>query len=296
MSELSFTKEQFSNTFKEPKATTMRHTFERLEKYERKFDKDLSDFSIEEIDYMYKNYNYVSSVKAYMMLNKDLVRYSEMCGNPDNNFRFFQNIESMRPYANRRILSEDLLNRKASLLLNPCDVFLLLAPFYGFSSNNDFEEYMINDRSQFLDNNRIRLCTGRILKVSETLYEAALQALDTYEYQFDSGEIIELVGDSVIKLKNYYNHVRHYKSQNARVMIYKRYRTTFTELLGQQYNISNIRLSGIVDKTLKIAHDKNYESYSEIWRDEKIQQEVVQPFQISDYTCFFHYIRPYIAL
>lgn len=198
--ESSYTKEQLELVFC------------KTEPYEKELDKDICDFSLQEIIDMYKRMNF-SSFFTIANYHKFLRTYAIWClsekliADNQNHFTELNSID-LPKYINKlaidnKIFSRDQLLNVITQLKNPKDQFILIALF-EIGKSKDFQD-IIHARIEDINysTNTIKL-NGRIAEVSNEFIHYAKVANETLEYEGAKGKILPLVENGRI-VKNNYN-------------------------------------------------------------------------------------------
>lgn len=181
--------------------------------YENVINKDLFDFTKEEIMNLYlmfrtKSVFYLSSINTIInhYITWAIERgYSTNKEPPTKNIKETDLNACISPIAkNKTIITEDELYITANAIsLNPSDQFLLLAPFYGIYGKELCELSCIKREDINIEKNTVSLCTNRTLEIPEKLISIMIKSLDTYKLYTRSkkGGILEvrLAGDTVYK-------------------------------------------------------------------------------------------------
>ena len=195
--------------------TNTKNIFINLTETEEANHKDVSCFSSYEIIDYYKCLN-ATSVHSLFVINSVLSQYTQWCLQenlvPDSQNHFLEfDFATLNQYVNKLKLDNKIITREELLswlqfLPNPRDQFAILALFeFGKSKLNvELTHAHITD----IQDNSIKLCTGREPVISDELKNYALNSANTYEYVAMTGDeerINNLVGDNIIK--NYPNTV-----------------------------------------------------------------------------------------
>lgn len=151
--------------------------FSKSEEFEERLQKDLCDFTTDDIIDFYKMKNF-KSISGIQVINSHLTAYTQWCLNEnlvkDNQNHYLEiNTKIMKNCLNKMIRNqriitrEELLNRIA-LLPNAQDKFIILSLFeFGKSKNySDISNIRISD----FHNNTLELKSGRSVIVSNLLY------------------------------------------------------------------------------------------------------------------------------
>ena len=163
--------------------------FDKVKCFEEKYNKDVCCFTAYEIVDFYKTIN-ISSLESLIVLNNHLSLYVQWCLQqnlvPDCQNHFDEinndilveciNITSLK----KAIITRETLNIWLSGSNNPSDAFTMLCLFEGIKGN-DFCEILNLKMSDF-SGNKVKLCTGREMIVSDKLIELAKITDATMEY------------------------------------------------------------------------------------------------------------------
>lgn len=122
--------------------------FKRSEKYEVQYGKDLHEFTLDNIIYMYKSSNY-KSLDSIRVVNSTYSQYTTWC-NDENHFTemttsMFCNMLNKDVITNHCVTREKILEWCRELP-NPCDKFILLGLFEGLSGK-DYCEFVNLERN-----------------------------------------------------------------------------------------------------------------------------------------------------
>ena len=188
--------------------------FRRTEEFEIEYNKDICNFSVNEIIDMYKQMNIVSvdRLKSYhcilnfyavwclneRLINDNQNHFSEISGSILNNF-------TNKFALNSKIITREQLLQIISQIVNPRDQFTMIALF-EVGKSKDFQE-LINLEMADIKNNEILFPSGRKAKVSDKFIEYAAKANETLEYIGPAGKVVPLIenGKIIKKSKNTYN-------------------------------------------------------------------------------------------
>lgn len=176
------------NTTNTPKGYLIRQ-FNKAASIEERLEKDLCCFTLYEIVDFYKTLN-VSSVDSLVVLNSHLSLYTQWCLQqnlvPDcqNHYTEIQS-GSLIEYINtaafkKTIVSRDVLYSWLMNLNNPSDAFIMLALFEGIKGKEFCE--LVNLKMSDFDGNKVKLCTGRELIISDKLLSLAEESNATMIY------------------------------------------------------------------------------------------------------------------
>ena len=188
--------------------------FNKAESFEERLGKDISSFTVYEIEDFYKTLN-MTSVESLTVLNSHLSLYTQWCLQqnlvPDCQNHFAEMVSSsLVEYINTFALKKSIITRETLYewieeLVNPSDKFIMLALFEGIEGENYCELFSLK-MSDF-DGNKVKLCTGRELTVSSKLIALAEEANETLRYYTiaSNGERSFPLLDEDIIIKNYPN-------------------------------------------------------------------------------------------
>ena len=171
----------------------MNSLFNKSEKFEKMFDKDLCDFNHEEIATMYSMFGY-SDIMIYNTFNCNAKKYVEWCDQHMliedfiNHFSEF-GMADYRKYVDTRLqgkkyLSEEEFEKMVNALPNVRDQFLFRC-LYEFGKSKNYVE-ITNMRIGDIDQKNLKanLCTGRTVSVSRAFVNTAIQADEEMKYYF----------------------------------------------------------------------------------------------------------------
>lgn len=161
--------------------------FNKSASFEERLEKDIFNFTYNEILDMYKTLNYMSIDTLYV-LNSSYSQYVNWCLNENlvrdcqNHFLEF-NREILLTCVNRIAFEKRIIPRKeilnwCSQLPNPSDCFVILCVFEGISGKEYREIWEMRPEDIDWEKHIIHLCTDRDIEVSEELLEYARQAIE----------------------------------------------------------------------------------------------------------------------
>lgn len=171
--------ESLSNT------PTLIRLFKKSETFEQANNRDLCEWSATEIITFFKYLN-TGSVNTLVVYRSLLTNYTQWClqnnltETGQNNWQIItQNIlrECINKQKNIVLIRQEVLDICQDVE-NDGDAFLLLGTFEGIGSYGKSREELVEARRSDInvDNNTIKLCTGRILKISDELKYYAIEA------------------------------------------------------------------------------------------------------------------------
>lgn len=186
--------------------------FRKSAEFEFALNKDISNFTFYEILDMYKTWN-LSSCESLQVVNSQLSLYTQWClqqnlvKDAQNHFLEVKK-EQFQECINIMLNKKKIVTRQqviswANELRNPSDSFIFLAIFEGIGGKNYCE--LVNLKISDFHDGKVKLCTGREIKVSDTLYNMALESNETTDYYgVENGRELKLNPEDLI-IKNYPN-------------------------------------------------------------------------------------------
>lgn len=163
--------------------------FDKTEHFEEMCNKDVCCFTVYEIMDFYKTIN-ISSLESLVVLNSHLSLYTQWCLQqnlvPDCQNHFDEiDSDTLVKCINRATLDKSIITRKTlelwlGQLNNPSDAFVMYCLFEGIKGQNFCEIY--NLKLSDFSGNKVKLCTGREMIVSDRLVELAKITDQTIEY------------------------------------------------------------------------------------------------------------------
>ena len=170
---------------------TVISVFNKTEPYEEMYEKDLCDFSHEEISSMYSTFGY-ANVTIYNTFNYNAKKYVEWCDKHllikdyVNHFCEF-GVADFEKYVDvrleaKRYLTYEEFEELVRGIVNARDQFLFRC-LYEFGKSKNYVEIM-NMKIGDIDERNcvIKLCTGRVVSVSRKLVEVAREADEELTY------------------------------------------------------------------------------------------------------------------
>ena len=215
--------------------------FNKAEIFENKLGKDMSNFTVYEIEDFYKTLN-LRSLESLTVLHSHLSLYTQWCLQQNLVFdcqNHFVEINggSLIDYINTMALKKSIITRKTLYelidgLINPSDAFIMLALFEGIDGEMYCE--LTNLKMSDFNGNKVKLCTGRELTVSSKLVELAKESNEEKKYYslVKNKGFTFLIEDLIIK--NYPN-CRQDSQYNKSRRIYHRVRRNFEDIGIDKY-------------------------------------------------------------
>lgn len=251
--------------------------FNKFEKFEIEYGKDLSEFTTPEILDVYKMQFY-TSVETLLTLNSQFKKYTAYClyrNLVKDGQNHFNEIDKNILYDctnkvafNMSILTREQIEIEIENLYNPSEKFMMLAYFEGFRGKDscDLTEAVVEQ----IEGNEFHVASGRVLEVSNLLIKYARESANEYEYipykMSDRERNWQLMfkADDKRILKNLYNANSdepkvQKRNLNTKLLRIKNY-------LGHEaINVTSLRESGRIDLTKKLMEKGNYNSIRECY-------------------------------
>lgn len=163
--------------------------FNKSKSFEQRLNKDISNFTVYEIEDFYKTLN-MTSAESLTVLNSHLSLYTQWClqqnlvSDCQNHFAEIVS-SSLIDYINTFALKKSVITRETLYewiddFVNPSDAFIMLALFEGIEGENYCE--LFNLKMSDFDGNKVKLCTGRELTVSSKLVSLAEKSNEEMVY------------------------------------------------------------------------------------------------------------------
>ena len=169
--------------------------FEKVSSMEERLGKDISNFTFYEIIEYYKMLNTLSS-EVLRVLNSQFSLYTQWClqqnlVNDGQNHFLELRTEDYDSCINKGLLKLKVINKDILLswvdgLQNPRDRFMLLGLFEGIKGNNYCE--LANLRPEDINGNTAKLCTGRIIEISDKLKCIIEDCIEEKKYYCNTGK------------------------------------------------------------------------------------------------------------
>lgn len=192
----------------------LQRQFDKLESFENDLGKDLCNFTKDEIINIYKTFN-ISSIESLKVINSHFSLYVQWClcqnlvEDCQNHFAEINKDDLLNCIntlsIKKSVVTKEIIYEWMNQLPNPADAFLLIALFEGIKGKEFCE--LANLKMSNFDGDKVKLCTGRTIKVSDKLVSAAIDSDRTYEYFSITGKGIKNVKlkDEDLIIKNYPN-------------------------------------------------------------------------------------------
>lgn len=243
--------------------------FKTTEKFENRNQKDVCNFTTQEIENMYKTQSY-SSVNSLMMVNSLLVSYTNWCLSQgysidsQNHYSEFSG-QRLNGLINKFILDAKMINREHVLswckqLPNPCDKFLLLGAFEGISGRDYIEFTELTENDIDIKASTINLYGRGTVSFSKQLCSFGIESANEYVYEPMNGrteKAWKFLDDDNHVIKNFPNSGDNPTQFRRGRRIYSEFARTFKFLGIYEYTrIKDILNAGIVDYVNNNAKEK----------------------------------------
>lgn len=236
--------------------------FSKSETYEEKFQKDASNFTIEEVFEMFKG-NKEASANTLRNLKSYLSQYTVWCienGLTIKNENAYLRINSKdidemidQTVIEGKIISEEELDSWCKLVKNPSEAFVLRALFEGIDGKGFKEISQL--KIQDLKEDRAVLCTGREIKISDKLTQLAKRSHEAEEHIGKNGKVYPYQMDNgIVHTTINYNGAG---AKNSRHLIHRRISDALESLGIEDIVGSDIIKSGQIHFINKRAKELN---------------------------------------
>lgn len=280
--------------------TNYESLFNKTEKYEEMFGKDVCDFSREDIGNMYSLIGYSDSY-TYSNVNSRLSTYTIWCMRESlvtDGCNHFQEVvfSDFDKYINRRLEGAKFLTREQALsfcrnIQNPRDAFVILCLFeFGKSQNYD-DIFLMKPEDIDVNNHTIKLNSGRVVKVSSELINVAFEAFEEEKYYFViSGQTRNFVDNGYIFKNIKINKDPSGDSVNKGNKAISRIIKNYLDLLGENRKISaaSLAISGQMDMIARRSAELNISKKDYIYN---YFDEIGQQYIMSPGTPFLYYTK-----
>ena len=282
---LSFINQFYSGRYY-PMLTSL---FSKTNIYEEMFEKDVSDFNDFEIDALFKSFGLtsLSTLETKASILRTYANWSIENNLIRTGINFYNNIkrQELTAYLNTAIKDKKIINREQLLniiedLVNPCDKYFILALFEGAYGENLEEIISLKESDIDEENNLLKLCSGRNIKVSNELITLSLQSCRTYDYTPLTSEIKQpyplLNIETAIKGRFNTNVLEtSVQMQRLRLQMGRIRKYLDTPWL----TIPRIRNSGMFYSFSELAKSKDISVYDAIYSEEG--KQIVERFQLT---------------
>lgn len=257
----------------------------RFSDEESRLQKDISLFNKDEIENCFSLYAAKNSdIRRLVHIWKFIADYIDWCvdvgladSNSFNNFDYAY----FSQYANdKAYYSEiDIKAFSDSLAINPIDVVILAAPFYGFTHRNNYTDlFDLTEENVDSVNNMITL-DNRTISVPNWLIKNINLAFYKHQYFMKDGRSIRISGDGLIKFKSGKN----LSISSRKDYITNKYIRVFRPVLhDNKLHYIQIEKSGIVYRCKLLMIKHKLETVNELFEIKEFHKDVLQRFNISN--------------
>ena len=251
--------------------------FKKAEKFEEEYNKDVCNFTEEQILDMYKSFG-LTSYESILSMNSQFSIYAQYCMEHNlvtdgQNHYYNVTQDQMYECINKNIIKQKIITREQIIkwngtVRNASDYFVILALFEGLSGQ-DYKEITrlsINDIDK--DKRIVHTCLGRDIPISAELLSVAIESNDTLVY-YGLKKIIPLVDNGlIIKDAVQKRATIDDEYRNGRIL-YTRLKRTLNELTGTaNINGKDIIVSGQLYFILEYCKANNIEPKDFIYNKE----------------------------
>lgn len=267
--------------------TAVENVFNSVSRLEELYNKDVCNFTRPEIIDFYQSLN-AKSKERLSMTNSILKEYKTWC--IENGFcydatPYFDTftIDDFKNYISKNILENKYIGEKTlksylDEIINPQDQLLLVLLYNGIKGKQLCE--VINLHVNQIKGNELHLCTGRVVKVDDSVIDLIRETDNTYIYYSygDNPRQWELVGDKVFK------NTKSVRSDSM-ASIYHRFTTKMVNLQkmfdNPELTINRVAISGMLN-ALKKEADKHNITVRELILSKKAQP-ILEQYQFKRY-------------
>lgn len=180
--------------------------FNKTEKYEEELGKDCMIWDLEEVKAFFKSLKYTSvrQIKEVSLVLEAYVNWASaemLCENVNPYAMLeFEDIAKLLVNDPEVVITKDELYDAVDAIRNYGDKFIVLGLFEGICG----EKYCELSGANYEDISGVemKLCSGRVIPVSQKLTEIARIAAETYEYTTIGGKTLTLNGNGILKTAN----------------------------------------------------------------------------------------------
>lgn len=250
--------------------------FRYAEKIEHEKNRDISNWGIKDIISYYKSLC-IGSVDSLKVMNSQLRRYTEFCQYKNlllDNQNHFNEItyDILLTCVNKGLIYNSIVTKKdlyeyIDEMNIVADAFLSLALFEGIGGSKliDFNKLTLSD----FEGNKVKLESGRTLKVSNKLLALAVESSNTYYFKTNARLVRYKDNDKRI-IKDKANSF----SDEQRLVRYQHQLIRLRKSTGNKFfSASTLNESGRIDMIMNLSKEHGM-SYEEILSDEKLRNVI----------------------
>lgn len=233
--------------------------FSASEPYENDEDIDLCDFDRESILHLFVDMGIAqfTTIEMYSSMTRKYQRWCMNNGYTKEREPIKLTTTEMRGCLVElaEIISYEELQRNENLLLNICDQLILESLYLGIKGNDYCELFSMSARDINVNSNTIKLCTGKVINVSNRFISLCRASESCYDYYLSDGRKQDLVGNYAIKTNAQSNSDNAKEFKNSKMIGSRLCR--FKKIPGFKANLGTTMLydSGFVN-TCKAAMQK----------------------------------------
>ncbi len=271
---------------------SLKNVFTSTEPFENDAGKDVSTFTIEEIENMFKTLSYTSlnslnvfKSQLYMYTNWALAEF--LVPDSQNHFAEIKSSDLGR-YLNANIIRKKVVSREQILgwcmqLPNPMDGFIILAFFEGIGGDNHREFTDLTSDDIDMDNHRIKLKGRGWREFSSELCNIGIEAAGINEYYSITNEqkrIVQLEQTNRI-IKNYPNVKPDTDEFREGRRIYGKLKRALSYVGAEWLTAKDLQMSGVVDMVISRSAELDMK-YDDYIRSEIGKSEIEYRYMIKD--------------
>lgn len=273
----------------------MTWVFSKTEKYETELNKDVCNFTTENIIYMYKMFN-LNNINTMNTLNNLLSKYVKwaiqegLVKTNQNNFRMIS-IDIMMSCLNTAVLDKKIISKEEVFdlikpSLNPRTQFVMLALF-EFNRGEAFKDIgLLKLEDIDFDNHMANLPSGRTVHISEELEDLAVRSSEEEFYYSEMYITTEIFDGDVTRKNKLINNGTIIKSINKLVTDHQKisrntYRIIHTFLKDSYLSVSDIINSGKIHYIKEGMRKANITSVEDYLMNADIRKDIQNQFGCS---------------
>lgn len=282
-------REEFINTIStHNKKMSARKAFDKVEKFERKAQRDIATFSTDEVKKVYRDLHEYKAETLYR-INHYFSWYADWCiehhipGITENVFEKIVGEDIIQCAAKDELISYQQLREWSIKVVSYSYVnaFILVAPFFGFSHKNEFAEYAAITRSdiEIKKGEAVFHLPTRELTTPVYVGEYAIKATEEEEYYAPGDGIVTLMkympSDHVVKFVMR----KSFEPQNMKYLIPSKFSRTFKIMFDDDtLTVKKMERSGMAYYAQKIMSKYNKWKVYEVYDTPEFQREVLDRF------------------
>lgn len=270
------------------KQVSARKAFNRVEEFEQKAQRDIATFSVDEVKRVYKDLNEYSSESLYR-INHYFSWYADWCiehniaGVTENVFDQISGSDLLQCAAKDELISFQQLKDWADDVASGSYVnaFVLVAPFFGFSHDNEFAEYAAVTRSDIKirkDDAVFHLPT-RELVTPVYVGKYALKATEEDGYYTSNKYVAYMPSDHAVKFAKR----KTFTPQNMKYLVPNKFSRVFKERFNDDtLTVKKMERSGMAYYTKMVMSKYDKWTVRDVYDTPEFQREVVERFCLNN--------------